>query len=165
MLRSKNSQASPEPKNSRRPDAAKNSPSGNPDKNSQPGDGGLIRDPEALAALFRGEKFPDGGQSIEDIAAELRRLKRRRRLVIWRGAAVVLAPPVILCFPFIVLKACHLLLIPWAWCFAPLLLLLVPIALVFRAYFAALKAFRRQPDSRTAGQLRGRQVAALPLLS
>lgn len=155
MQRSKNSQASPEPKNSRQPNPAKNSPSGSPAKNSRPEGEGLTRDPEALAAMWRGDKpdasggNPESGHpgSVEDIAAQLRQLKRRRRAVIWRGAAVVLLPPVVLCIPFIVLKAVNLLLIPWPWCFAPLLLLLFPVALVFRTYIAAVKAFRHYPES------------------
>ena len=148
MQRSKNSQASPEPKNSRRPDTAKNSPSGNPDKNSRMTRGRKNTDAPTDAGATARDTHD--GRYIEDIAAQLAALKRRQRRVVLRGVAVVVLPPVVLCVPLIALKAFQLLLISWAWCFAPLLLLLVPIALVFRAYFAALKAFRRQPDSRTA---------------
>lgn len=79
--------------------------------------------------------------------------------MIWRGVAAVVLPPVLLCIPFIVLKGCKLLLIPWGWTFAPLLLLLIPLSLAFRAYFAAVRAFRTQrvdqagsqPDGQTEG--------------
>ena len=132
MFRSKNSQASPEPKNSRQSHAAKNSRTA-PDG---------CTDPER----------PDAGQSIEDIREKLDEINRRRRRMIARGVAAVVLPPVLLCIPFIVLKACKMLLIPWAWTFAPLLLLLVPLSLVFRAYFAAVRAFRaqRQPGDQTS---------------
>ena len=86
-------------------------------------------------------------------------INRRRRGMIWRGVAAVVLPPVLLCIPFIVLKACKLLLIPWGWCFIPLLLLLVPFVQAFRTYFAAVRAFRMQrgdqagsqPDGQTEG--------------
>lgn len=79
--------------------------------------------------------------------------------MIWRGVAAVVLPPVLLCIPFIILKGFKLLLIPWVWTFAPLLLLLVPLSLAFRAYFAAVRAFRMQrnesagsqPDGQTEG--------------
>lgn len=79
--------------------------------------------------------------------------------MIARGMAAVVLPPVLLCIPFIVLKACKLLLIPWGWTFAPLLLLLVPLSFALRAYFAAVRAFRAQqmqqvddhPDERAEG--------------
>ena len=135
MFRSKNSQASPEPKNSRQSHAAKNSPTAQDDTTT------------------------DAGQSIEDMRKQLDDINRRRRRMIWRGVAAVVLPPVLLCIPFIVLKACKLLLIPWVWTFAPLLLLLVPISIAFRAYFAAVRVFRMQrgdsagsqPDGQTEG--------------
>ena len=134
MFRSKNSQASPEPKNSRQSHAAKNSRTAQDDATT-------------------------AGQSVEDIRQQLDEINRRRRRMIWRGVAAVILPPVLLCIPFIVLKACKLLLIPWVWTFAPLLLLLVPLSLAFRAYFAAVRAFRKQrgdsagsqPDGQTEG--------------
>lgn len=134
MFRSKNSQASPEPKNSRQSHAAKNSPTA----------------PDATT---------DAVQSIEDMQQQLDEINRRRRRMIWRGVAAVVLPPVLLCIPFIVLKGCKLLLIPWGWTFAPLLLLLIPLSLAFRAYFAAVRAFRMQrgdragsrPDDQTEG--------------
>ena len=134
MFRSKNSQASPEPKNSRQSHAAKNSRTAQDDATT-------------------------AGQSVEDIRQQLDEINRRRRRMIWRGVAAVILPPVLLCIPFIVLKACKLLLIPWGWTFAPLLLLLVPLSLAFRAYFAAVRAFRKQrgdsagsqPDGQTEG--------------
>lgn len=134
MFRSKNSQASPEPKNSRQFHADKNSPTA----------------PDATT---------DAGQSIEDMRKQLDEINRRRRVMIWRGVAAVVLPPVLLCVPFIVLKGCKLLFIPWGWTFAPLLLLLVPLSLAFRAYFAAVRAFRTQrsdqagshPDGQTEG--------------
>lgn len=90
---------------------------------------------------------------------QLDEINRRRRRMIWRGVAAVVVPPVLLCIPFIVLKACKLLLIPWGWCFIPLLFLLVPLSLAFRAYFAAVRAFRTQRDdsagSRPDGQTEG----------
>ena len=90
---------------------------------------------------------------------QLDEINRRRRGMIWRGVAAVVLPPVLLCIPLIVLKACKLLLIPWVWTFAPLLLLLVPFVQAFRAYFAAVRAFRTQrgdsagsqPDGQTEG--------------
>ena len=134
MFRSKNSQASPEPKNSRQSHADKNSPTA----------------PDATT---------DAVQSIEDIRQQLDEINRRRRRMIWRGVAAVVLPPVLLCLPLIVLKVFKLLLIPWVWTFAPLLLLLVPLVQAFRAYFAAVRAFRMQqsdsagsqPDGRTEG--------------
>ena len=134
MFRSKNSQASPEPKNSRQSHAAKNSRTAQDDATT-------------------------AGQSVEDIRQQLDEINRRRRRMIWRGVAAVILPPVLLCIPFIVLKACKLLLIPWVWTFAPLLLLLVPLSLAFRAYFAAVRAFGKQrgdsagsqPDGQTEG--------------
>lgn len=134
MYRSKNSQASPEPKNSRQSHAAKNSPTA----------------PDATT---------DAGKSIEDIRRQLDEINRRRRRMIWRGVAAVVLPPVLLCIPLIVLKGCKLLFIPWVWTFAPLLLLLVPFVQAFRAYFAAVRAFRMQrgdqagsqPDGQTEG--------------
>ena len=124
MFRSKNSQASPEPKNSRQSHAAKNSRTA-PDGRTDP-------------------ERSDAGQSIEDIRQQLDVINRRRRRMIARGVAAVVLPPVLLCIPFIILKACKLLLIPWVWTFAPLLLLLVPFSLFFRAHFAAVRAFRTQ---------------------
>ena len=134
MFRSKNSQASPEPKNSRQSHAAKNSPTA----------------PDATA---------DAVQSIEDMRQQLDEINRRRRRMIWRGVAAVVLPPVLLCLPLIVLKVFKLLLIPWVWTFAPLLLLLVPFVQALRTYFAAVRAFRTQqgdsagsqPDGRTEG--------------
>ena len=134
MFRSKNSQASPEPKNSRQSHAAKNSRTA----------------PDAPT---------DAVQSIEDMRKQLDEINRRRRGMIWRGVAAVVLPPVLLCIPLIVLKGCKLLLIPWVWTFAPLLLLLVPLSLAFRSYFAAVRAFRTQrgdlagsqPDGQTEG--------------
>lgn len=135
MFRSKNSQASPEPKNSRQSHAAKNSPTVSDDTTA------------------------DAVQSIEDMRKQLDEINRRRRGMIWRGVAAVVLPPVLLCIPFIILKGFKLLLIPWVWTFAPLLLLLVPLSLAFRAYFAAVRAFRMQrnesagsqPDGQTEG--------------
>ena len=128
MFRSKNSQASPEPKNSRQSHAAKNSPTAQDDTTT------------------------DAGQSIEDMRQHLDEINRRRRRMIWRGVAAVVLPPVLLCIPFIVLKSCKLLLIPWGWTFAPLLLLLVPFVQAFRAYFAAVRAFRMQRGNRAGSQ-------------
>ena len=136
MFRSKNSQASPEPKNSRQSHAAKNSPTAQDDTTT------------------------DAGQSIEDMRQQLDEINRRRRGMIWRGMAAVVLPPVLLCIPFIVLKACKLLLIPWVWTFAPLLLLLVPLSLAFRAYFAAVRAFRKQRDDRAGSQPDGQTEGA-----
>ena len=135
MFRSKNSQASPEPKNSRQSHADKNSRTVSDDTTT------------------------DAVQSIEDMRKQLDEINRRRRRMIWRGVAAVVVPPVLLCIPFVILKACKLLLIPWGWCFVPLLLLLVPFVQAFRAYFAAVRAFRTQrgdragshPDGRTEG--------------
>ena len=135
MFRSKNSQASPEPKNSRQSHADKNSPTATDDTTA------------------------DAVQSIEDMRKQLDEINRRRRLMIWRGVAAVVVPPVLLCIPLIVLKVFKLLLIPWVWTFAPLLLLLVPFVQAFRAYFAAVRAFRTQrgdsagsqPDGQTEG--------------
>ena len=135
MYRSKNSQASPEPKNSRQSHAAKNSPTA----------------PDATT---------DAVQSIEDIRQQLDEINRRRRRMIWRGVAAVVLPPVLLCIPFIVLKACKLLLIPWGWCFIPLLFLLIPLSLAFRAYFAAVRAFRTQRDDSTGSQPDGQTEGA-----
>ena len=134
MFRSKNSQASPEPKNLRQSHA---------DKNSRTA-------PDATTAAV---------QSIGDMQQQLDEINRRRRRMIWRGVAAVVLPPVLLCIPFIVLKVFKLLLIPWGWTFAPLLLLLIPLSLAFRAYFAAVRAFRMQrgdqagsqPDGQTEG--------------
>lgn len=80
--------------------------------------------------------------------------------MIWRGVAAVVFPPVLLCIPFIVLKGFKLLLIPWVWTFAPLLLLLVPLSLAFRSYFAAVRAFRTQRDDRTGSQPDGQTEGA-----
>lgn len=134
MFRSKNSQASPEPKNSRQSHADKNSPTA----------------PDATT---------DAGKSIEDMRQQLDEINRRRRRMIWRGVAAVVLPPVLLCIPLIVLKIFKLLLISWVWTCAPLLLLLVPFVQAFRTYFAAVRAFRTQrneqsgsqPDERTEG--------------
>lgn len=136
MFRSKNSQASPEPKNSRQSHAAKNS-----------------------RTVQDATTEHNGGRSIEDMRKQLDEINRRRRGMIWRGVAAVVLPPVLLCIPFIILKGFKLLLIPWVWTFAPLLLLLVPLSLAFRAYFAAVRAFRMQrnesagsqPDGQTEG--------------
>ena len=136
MFRSKNSQASPEPKNLRQSHADKNSPTATDDTTT------------------------DAGQSIEDMQRQLDEINRRRRGMIWRGVAAVVVPPVLLCIPFIVLKGCKLLLIPWAWTFAPLLLLLVPLSLAFRAYFAAVRAFRMQRDDSAGSQPDGQTEGA-----
>lgn len=136
MFRSKNSQASPEPKNSRQSHAAKNSPTVSDDTTT------------------------DAGQSIEDMRKQLDEINRRRRRMIWRGVAAVVFPPVLLCIPFIVLKGFKLLLIPWVWTFAPLLLLLVPFVQAFRAYFAAVRAFRTQRDDRAGSQPDGQTEGA-----
>lgn len=136
MFRSKNSQASPEPKNSRQSHAAKNSPTVSDDTTT------------------------DAGQSIEDMRKQLDEINRRRRGMIWRGVAAVVFPPVLLCIPFIILKGFKLLLIPWVWTFAPLLLLLVPFVQAFRAYFAAVRAFRTQRDDRTGSQPDGQTEGA-----
>ena len=135
MFRSKNSQASPETKNSQASPETKNSRTAQDDTTT------------------------DAVQSIEDMRKQLDEINRRRRGMIWRGVAAVVLPPVLLCIPLIVLKGCKLLLIPWVWTFAPLLLLLVPLSLAFRAYFAAVRAFRTQrgdlagsqPDGQTEG--------------
>ena len=91
---------------------------------------------------------------------QLDEINRRRRGMIWRGVAAVVVPPVLLCIPFIVLKACKLLLIPWVWTFAPLLLLLIPLSLAFRAYFAAVRAFRTQRSDRASSQPDGQTEGA-----
>lgn len=135
MYRSKNSQASPGPKNSRQSHADKNSPTA----------------PDATT---------DAVQSIGDMRRQLDEINRRRRRMIWRGVAAVVLPPVLLCIPFIVLKGCKLLLIPWGWTFAPLLLLLVPLVQAFRAYFAAVRAFRMQRDDSAGIQPDGRTEGA-----
>lgn len=136
MFRSKNSQASPEPKNSRQSHAAKNSPTVSDDTTT------------------------DAVQSIEDMRKQLDEINRRRRGMIWRGVAAVVLPPVLLCIPFIVLKGFKLLLIPWVWTFAPLLLLLVPFVQAFRAYFAAVRAFRTQRGDRAGSQPDGQTEGA-----
>lgn len=136
MYRSKNSQASPEPKNSRQSHAAKNSPTALDDTTT------------------------DAVQSIEDIQQQLDEINRRRRRMIWRGVAAVVLPPVLLCIPFIVLKGCKLLLIPWVWTFAPLLLLLVPFVQAFRTYFVAVRAFRTQRGDRAGSQPDGQTEGA-----
>ena len=138
MFRSKNSQASPEPKNSRQSHAAKNSPTAQDDTTTE----------------------RNGGRSIEDMRKQLDEINRRRRRMIWRGVAAVVLPPVLLCIPLIVLKGYKLLLIPWGWTFAPLLLLLVPISIAFRAYFAAVRAFRTQRGDRAGSQPDGRTEGA-----
>lgn len=135
MFRSKNSQASPEPKNSRQSHAAKNSRT--------------VQDATA-----------DAVQSIEDIRQKLDEINRRRRGMIWRGVAAVILPPVLLCIPLIVLKVFKLLFIPWVWTFAPLLLLLVPLVQAFRAYFAAVRAFRTQRDDSEGSQPDGQTEGA-----
>lgn len=135
MFRTKNSQASPEPKNSRQSHAAKNSRTA----------------PDATA---------DAVQSIEDMRRQLDEINRRRRRMIWRGVAAVVLPPVLLCIPFIVLKGCKLLSIPWVWTFAPLLLLLVPLVQAFRAYFAAVRAFRTQRSDQAGSQPDGQTEGA-----
>ena len=135
MYRSKNSQASPEPKNSRQSHAAKNSRTA----------------PDATT---------DAVQSIEDIRQQLDEINRRRRRMIGRGVAAVVLPPVLLCLPLIVLKVFKLLLIPWVWTCAPLLLLLVPLVQAFRAYFAAVRAFRMQRDDSTGSQPDGQTEGA-----
>lgn len=137
MFRSKNSQASPEPKNSRQSHA---------DKNSR-----TVQDATTEH---------NGGQSIEDIRQKLDEINRRRRRMIWRGVAAVVLPPVLLCIPLIVLKVFKLLFIPWGWTCAPLLLLLVPFVQAFRAYFAAVRAFRMQRDDSTGSQPDGRTEGA-----
>ena len=91
---------------------------------------------------------------------QLDEINRRRRGMIWRGVAAVVLPPVLLCIPLIVLKGCKLLLIPWVWTFAPLLLLLVPFVQAFRAYFAAVRAFRTQRDDSTGSQPDGQTEGA-----
>lgn len=136
MFRSKNSQASPEPKNSRQSHADKNSPTVSDDTTA------------------------DAVQSIEDIRQKLDEINRRRRGMIWRGVAAVVLPPVLLCIPLIVLKVFKLLFIPWGWTCAPLLLLLVPFVQAFRAYFAAVRAFRIQRDDSTGSQPDGRTEGA-----
>lgn len=137
MFRSKNSQASPEPKNSRQSHA---------DKNSR-----TVQDATTEH---------NGGQSIEDIRQKLDEINRRRRRMIWRGVAAVVLPPVLLCIPLIVLKVFKLLFIPWGWTCAPLLLLLVPFVQAFRTYFAAVRAFRIQRDDSTGSQPDGRTEGA-----
>ena len=144
MFRSKNSQASPEPKNSRQSHAAKNSPTAP--------DGRNHREPRMDERQDDATTEHNGGQSIEDIRQQLDEINRRRRGMIGRGVAAVVLPPVLLCIPFIVLKGCKLLLIPWGWTFAPLLLLLVPLVQAFRSYFAAVRAFRMQRDHSTGSQ-------------
>ena len=91
---------------------------------------------------------------------QLDEINRRRRRMIWRGVAAIVIPPVLLCIPFIVLKGCKLLLIPWVWTFAPLLLLLVPLVQAFRAYFAAVRAFRTQRGDRAGSQPDGQTEGA-----
>ena len=151
MFRSKNSQASPEPKKSRQSHADKNSRTAS--------DGRTDREPRTDGRQDNATTEHNGGQSIEDIRQQLDEINRRRRRMIWRGVAAVVLPPVLLCIPLIVLKGCKLLFIPWGWTFAPLLLLLVPFVQAFRAYFAAVRAFRTQrgdsagsqPDGQTEG--------------
>ena len=86
----------------------------------------------------------------EELGAKLRALKADRRKAVARGAALVVAPPVVLCVPLLILKGCNLLLLSWAWCFAPLLLLLIPLCLFFYGYFAAVKAWRKEQHARGA---------------
>lgn len=137
MFRSKNSQASPEPKDSRQSHAAKNS-----------------------RTVQDATTEHNGGQNIEDIRQQLDEINRRRRRMIWRGVAAVVLPPVLLCIPLIVLKVFKLLFIPWVWTFAPLLLLLVPLVQAFRAYFAAVRAFRTQRDDSEGSQPDGQTEGA-----
>lgn len=91
---------------------------------------------------------------------QLDEINRRRRGMIWRGVAAVVLPPVLLCIPLIVLKVFKLLFIPWGWTCAPLLLLLVPFVQAFRAYFAAVRAFRMQRDDSAGSQPGGRTEGA-----
>ena len=150
MYRSKNSQASPEPKNSRQSHAAKNSPTAP--------DGRTDREPRMDER--QDDATTDAVQSIEDMQQQLDEINRRRRRMIWRGVAAVVLPPVLLCIPLIVLKAFKLLLIPWVWTCAPLLLLLVPFVQAFRAYFAAVRAFRTQRGDRAGSQPDGQTEGA-----
>ena len=135
MNTSKNSQASPEPKNSRQPDAPKNSRT-----DSEPTRGNKTTSEHGTPE----EPSTIGGQSIEDIVKRLNAVKRQRTRAIWRGVALLVVPPVVLCVPLIVLKALHLLLIPWGWCISPLLLWLFPTACVFRTFITAYKAYKAQ---------------------
>ena len=91
---------------------------------------------------------------------QLDEINRRRRVMIWRGVAAVVVPPVLLCIPLIVLKVFKLLLIPWVWTFAPLLLLLVPFVQAFRTYFAAVRAFRTQQSDSTGSRPDGQTEGA-----
>lgn len=88
--------------------------------------------------------------TLEELRERLRALKAERRKAVARGAALVIAPPVVLCVPLLILKACKLLLLSWAWCFAPLLLLLIPLCLFLYGYFAAVKAWRKEQRAHRA---------------
>ena len=86
----------------------------------------------------------------EELGAKLRALKAERRKAVARGVALVVAPPVVLCVPLLILRGCNLLLLSWAWCFAPLLLLLIPLCLFFYGYFNAVKVWRKEQHAHRA---------------
>ena len=167
-LLSKNSHTMFRTKNSREPDASKNSQQAGVTKNLR---GGLVgggdgttdddstnSNPGTTESNHDGDHSdgnhgnPDGAAEgvhggntgdLEQLRRHLDELRRQQRKAIARGVAVVVLPPLLLCLPFIILKGCNLLLIPWGWCFAPLALYLYPAALFARAY-AAVRAFREQ---------------------
>lgn len=145
-LLSKNSHTMFRSKNSREPDASKNSrgiPGGGGDDSTT--GGSPNSNPDGAAEGVHGGS-PEGGTpgGLDQLREHLAALRRQQRKAIARGVAVVVLPPVLLCVPFIILKGCNLLLIPWGWCFAPLALYLYPAALCVRAYAAAVRAFRAQ---------------------
>lgn len=86
----------------------------------------------------------DSSASIAELSAKLEAMKRQQRASALRGALLVFLPPVILCIPLVILKACNLLLLSWWWCISPLLLWLIPIASLLSIFVQCYRLFKQQ---------------------
>lgn len=102
-----------------------------------------------------GHDESDNSANIAELSAKVEAMKRQQRASALRGAMLVFMPPVVLCIPLVILKSCKLLLLSWWWCFAPLLLWLIPIASILSIFAQCYRLLGRQGRRDEAAAERG----------
>ena len=105
------------------------------DEPNTPGGGGVEHD-----------DTPDNADILA-LSRRLTALRRARRRSVVRGAFLVFLPPVLLCLPLVILKACNLLLVNWFWVFSPLLLWLLPAVDIVAIFIRAYRLARADKDN------------------
>lgn len=110
--------------------------------------------PESVPAAEDG-KGDDGtdAPTLAELSEKVAALKRKQRASALRGALIVFAPPVVLCVPLVILKACNLLLLSWWWCVSPLVLWLVPVVAILSIFIQSYRLYKRldKADGTAAG--------------